>query len=211
MTTAQATTDGRRRKGEERRQVIVDAVIDCIATRGLSNTTVDSVAERAKVSRTLVLFHFKSKSRMYVDVLNFLGERYSHGYHTVRADDSGSPSNRLFRTLEYFLRFGRDFPQYLAVWHAFWGEAVGSTLYREISLPRDQQYFVDQRELIQDLVDEGGYHAIDVAAVNKSLRAMLFGLWWDAHLNPGPTQYRDAMRALENYLNAQFPNHFYAA
>ncbi len=39
---------------------------------------------------------------------------------------------------------------------------------------------------------------------------MLFGLWWDANLNPGPDQYADAMRALRTYLAALFPRHFTA-
>ncbi len=136
-----ADDDGRtEKKGEERRQLIIEAAIDCVATRGLSNTTLDSVAERAKVSRALVVFHFKSKNRMYIDVLNYLGARYSAGYRVVLADESGSASERLFRMLEYIVRFARNFPQYWSVWHAFWGDAMGSTLYREISFPRDERY-----------------------------------------------------------------------
>jgi AcrR family transcriptional regulator len=210
MPTARTTTDGRRIKGEERRKIIIEAAIDCIATRGLSNTTLDAVAERAKVSRALVVFHFKSKNLMYVDVLNFLGTRYSAGYHAILADESSSASERLFGMLEYIVRFARDFPQYLSVWHSFWGEAIGSTLYREVSLPRDLQYFVNQRALLQALVEEGGYDAVDVTAVNKGIRAMLFGLWWDSHLSPGPDQYPDAMRALRTYLSKLFPRHFIA-
>ena len=210
MAIAQTTTDGRRKKGEERKQLIIEAAIGCVATRGLSNTTLDSVAERAEVSRSLVVFHFKSKHRMYIDVLNYLGARYSAGYHAVLADDNGSSSERLFRMLEYIVRFARDFPQYLSVWHAFWGDAMGSTLYREVSFPRDERYHRDQHGLLRALIDEGGYHAVDVVALNKGLRAMLFGLWWDANLNPGPDQYADAMGALQTYLAGLFPNHFSA-
>ncbi len=98
----------------------------------------------------------------------------------------------------------------MSVWHAFWGDAVGSTLYREISFSRDERYYREQHGLLRALVDEGGYDAVDVAALNKGLRAMLFGLWWDANLNPGPDQYADAMRALRTYLAALFPRHFSA-
>ena len=210
MAIAQTMTDGRRKKGQKRKQIIIEAAIDCIATRGLSNTTLGSVAERAGVSRSLVIFHFKSKNRMYIDVLNYLGVRYSAGYHIVLADRTGSASERLFRLLEYIVQFARDFPQHLSVWHAFWGDAKGSTLYREISFPRDELYYREQHELLRALVEEGGYDGVDLAALNKGLRAMLFGLWWDSNLNPGPDQYGAALRALRTYLAGLFPRHFSA-
>ncbi len=207
MQTAQPTTDRRRIRGEESRQAIIEGAIDCIASRGLRGTTLDTVAERAKVSRPLVVFHFKSKNRMLIDVLNDLGTRFSAGWNAALADESGSAGDRLLRVLEYDVRFASDHPQYLSVWHAFWGEAKGSTLYREVSFPRDRRYMNDVHRLLRALIEEGGYDDIDVAALDKGIGAMLFGLWFDAHLNPSPDQYSVGMRAVRTYLGRLFPRH----
>ena len=205
MQTAQPTTDGRRIRGEVSRQAIIEGAIDCIASRGLRGTTLDTVAERAKVSRPLVVFHFKSKNRMLIDVLNYMGARFSAGWDTALADQSGSAADRVLRALEYDVRFVCDYPQYVSVWHAFWGEANGSTLYREVSFPRDQRYMRDLHGLLQLLVEENGGNDIDLAALDKGLNAMLYGLWLDAHLNPSEDHYAVGMRALRTYLAGLFP------
>lgn len=211
MGVARQTTDRRRIRGEESRQAIINGAIDCIATRGLCGTTLGTVAERAEVSRALVVFHFKSKNRMLIDVLNYLGARFSAGWDAILADDSVCASERLLRLLEYDVRFVTDYPQYVSVWQAFWGEAKGSTLYREVSFPRDQRYTRDRRAVLQALAREGGYDDVDLATLDKGVEAMLFGLWLDAHLNPSPDHYAIGMRALRTYLGALFPRDFAAA
>ena len=113
--------------------------------------------------------------------------------------------------LEYDVRFVTDYPQYVSVWQAFWGEAKGSTLYREVSFPRDQRYTRDRRAVLQALAREGGYDDVDLATLDKGVEAMLFGLWLDAHLNPSPDHYAIGMRALRTYLGALFPRDFAAA
>ena len=157
MQSAQQVTDGRRVRGERTKRVIIDSLIDCIASRGLRNTTMDSVAERANVSRALVVFHFKSRNKMHIDLLNHLGARFSDGWNAVLSDDSGTPSERLLRLLEYDVGFASEHPKFLAVWYAFWGEAKGSTLYREVGFPRDQRYMKDVRALLLELVRDGAY------------------------------------------------------
>ncbi len=208
MAVSQPTTDRRRIKGEVSRKVIIEAAIACIAKRGLRGSTVDTVAEQADVSRTLVLFHFKSKNQLHIQVLRHIGARFSAGWDAALADRSGSTSDRILRLLSYDVGFVFDYPQYVSVWHAFWGEAKGSTLYREISSPRDRRYRNDVLLLLEGLVDEDGGYDVDLTAVNAGLEAMLFGLWLAEHLNPCPNRQAEAMRALSVYLNALFPRHF---
>lgn len=145
---------------------------------------------------------------MHIDLLNHLGARFSDGWNAVLADDSGTPSERLLRLLEYDVGFASEHPKFLAVWCAFWGEAKGSTLYREISFPRNQRYMKDVRTLLLELVRDGAYGHVDVPALNKGIEAMLFGLWLDAHLQPSPDHFAVGMRALESYLSTLFPEHF---
>ena len=210
MSVTQQTTDRRLIRGEVSRKAIVDAAIDCIAKRGLRASTVDTVAERANVSRALVLFHFKSKDQLHIEVLRHVGAQFSTGWDAVLADRSGSTSERLLRLLSYDVRFVHDYPQHVSVWHAFWGEAKGSTLYREMSSPRDRRYRSDVQSLLEDLVDEDGGYDVDLTAVVGGLEAMLFGFWLDAHLNPRPDRLADSIRSLEVYLSALFPRHFSA-
>jgi AcrR family transcriptional regulator len=204
----QQLTDRRRRRGAASRQAIIEAAIVCIATRGLCTTTLDRVAERAQVSRALVVFHFKSKSRMLVDVLNYLSIEYSAGWDAILARQGASPSETILRLLEYDVGFASERPDYLSVWHAFWGEAKGSTLYREVIFPRDERYGRDLRTVLGALIKESKYDGVDAKAMETGIMAMLFGLWLSAHLKPTPDHYSHSMRVLQVYLASVFPRHF---
>jgi TetR/AcrR family transcriptional repressor of bet genes len=174
----------------------------------LRNTTLDTVAERAKVSRSLVVFHFKSKNKMHIDLLNYLGAQFGAGWDAVLANGHGTPGERLLKLLEFDVGFASQHPKFLAVWFAFWGQAKGSTLYHEVGFPRDRRYKQDVRDLLQELVKAGANDHVDVPALNKGIEAMLFGLWLDAHLHPSPDHHAVGMRAIKAYLSTLFPGQF---
>ena len=208
MTGTWHNKDGRRARGETSRRAIIEAAVACIAENGLCDTTLDRVAEGAKVSRSLVLFHFKSKDGLLIGVLNYLGEDYTKGWDAALVDDGTSTSERLQRLTEFDLRFVSERPDILSVWHSFWGEAKGSTLYREVAFPRDQGYRKDLADLLQLLADEGGYADVEPETVETGIWSMTLGLWLEAHLNPGFDIYTKGLHAINVYLQAVFPRHF---
>jgi AcrR family transcriptional regulator len=199
--------DRRRLKGKESRQLILQSAITCIATQGLSFTTLDRVAERAGVSRALVVFHFKSKSGLLKEVLGFLGARYGVGRDAVTTVSEASTMEKLLQLLDYDVRFASENPEFLSAWHAFWGEAKGNLLYRELSVPRDERYARETNQLITTLIEEGGYDQNELLPLHTGLTAMLFGLWVESHLNSGPDDYSKGMAAVRLFLSKAFPKH----
>lgn len=201
------TNDKRRLRGEKSKQAIIDSAIRCIATQGLRNATLDKVAQRARVSRALLVFHFKSKIGMLTAVLKHMHHVYVGGWALARSEGE-STADHLLALLEYDIRFACEHPDLLAVWHAFWGEARGSTLYREIGHPSDKGFEDELSRLLSQLADEGGYGDIDIAATQTALWAMLFGLWRNTHLLHDDADYDTGMKALRFFLSRVFPNHF---
>ena len=199
--------DRRRLRGKESRQIILQAAISCIASRGLSNTTLDRVADGAGVSRALVVFHFKSKSGLLKDVLEFLGAGYSEGWDEIKKLDGASTMEKLLQLLDYDVRFSTENPEFISAWHAFWGEAKGNLLYHELSVPRDERYARDTNQLIATLIEEGGYDENELLPLQTGLTAMQFGLWVESHLNPGPDDYSKGMDAVRLFLSKTFPKH----
>lgn len=199
--------DKRRIRGQESRQLILHAAISCIATQGLSKTTLDRVAEGAGVSRGLVVFHFKSKNGLLVEVLNSLGDQYNEGWQAALSSGEASTMEKLLRLLEFDVRFASENPDLISTWHAFWGEVRGNSLYHDLSLPRDEEYALDTRKLLSTLIDEGGYDPADLNPLHTGLTAMLFGLWVESHLNPGADDYRKGTTAVQLFLSKAFPKH----
>ena len=208
MQSLQKVTDKRRLKGEKTKQAIIKAAIACIARQGLHNATLERVAQKAKVSKALVAFHFKSKTGMLAAVLIHQETVFENGWDAILAGNSISTSEKLLELLEYDVRFSVEHRDFISVWHAYWGEAKGSSLYRKLSRPRDERYESDVRRLLSNLTEEGTYDDINVTAVERGINAMMFGIWRDSHLTHGPNDYNNGIQAMYVYLHKLFPQHY---
>ena len=208
MQPLQKVTDKRRLKGEKTKQAIIKAAIACIARQGLHDATLERVAQKAKVSKALVAFHFKSKTGMLAAVLIHQETVFENGWDAILAGNSISTSEKLLELLEYDVRFSVEHRDFISVWHAYWGEAKGSSLYRKLSRPRDERYESDVRRLLSNLTEEGKYDDINVTAVERGINAMMFGIWRDSHLTHGPNDYNNGIQAMYVYLHKLFPQHY---
>ena len=199
-------SDKRREKGAESRKIIIDAAVNCIATRGLCDTTLDKIADIANVSRTLVVFHFKSKKQMLAIVLEEIASQYNAEWESIlNKTKNKSPEKRLLELIKYDVKLPVNKPNLIAVWHAFWGEAKG--LYKEFNSARDEKYSRDLNHLISQIADNN-YQTTDIRGVVTGLEAMLLGFWWTAHVNPRQYNYRNCMRIIKSYLKLNFPKNF---
>ena len=208
MKSSRKITDKRRLRGEKSKQAIVKAAVACIAHQGLRDATLERVAQKAKVSKALVAFHFKSKTGLLAAVLDHQESVFENGWNTILASNSVSTSGKLLELLEYDVRFSVEHRDFISVWHAYWGEARGSSLYRKLTNPRDERYENDVRKLLRNLTKEGEYDDINVPALERGINAMMFGIWRDSHLTHGSNDYANGMQAMWVYLHKVFPKHY---
>ena len=61
--------DGRSRRREDTRQRLFEAAVELIAEQGFSATTVDDIAQRAKVAKGTVYYNFASKTALFEELL----------------------------------------------------------------------------------------------------------------------------------------------
>ena len=207
MQASAKTKDKRLQRGEASRKQILAAAVASIAALGLGGMTLDRVAERAGISRALVVFHFKSKSRLLEEVLEYLGGRYAEGRAAVLEDKAAPALERLLRLVDYDIRFAYEHPRYVSAWHAFWGESKGNLLYQNLSFPRDKDYAGELEQLVAEIIDEGGYASAELQPISMALSAMLFGVWVESHLNPRPEDCERYLQALRLLLGKTFPAH----
>ena len=199
--------DKRRERGAASRKQILNAAVATIAAFGLGSMTLDRVAERAGISRALVVFHFKSKSKLLEEVLEFLGRRFAEGWAEVRQDSRLSNFDRLLQLVDYDIRFAYENPKYVSAWHAFWGESKGNLLYQNLSFPRDEDYAGELEQLIAAIIDEGGYDPAELQPIQMALSAMLFGVWVESHLNPRAEDCELFLQSVRLFLAKSFPGH----
>src|SRR3546814_17845154 len=69
-------TEGKSKRGEEVRERILAAALECFGAFGFEGTSTRAVAERADVTHTLVLYHFQSKDLLWIATMEAALAKY---------------------------------------------------------------------------------------------------------------------------------------
>jgi TetR/AcrR family transcriptional repressor of bet genes len=193
---------------EKRRLQLIRATIRSIAKRGLSETTIATVAGEAKLSQGIINLHFQSKDRLMVATLRYVADEYREVWQSALERTGPESAERLAALVEADFAKKVCDRNKIAVWFAFWGESKSRPTYRKICAENDEQYDDMLASLCVAIVDEGPYPSVDPQAVATGLSAMSEGLWLDLLINPkamNPGLARDVSFA---YLANVFPKHF---
>jgi AcrR family transcriptional regulator len=87
-----AAKRGRRPDPERSRTKILDAAYDLFAENSFSATTITDISEAAGVAKGLVLFHFKSKEGVFIEVVRRVIPTLSASLDAINAADERSAS-----------------------------------------------------------------------------------------------------------------------
>ncbi|MGC1429907.1 MAG: TetR family transcriptional regulator C-terminal domain-containing protein [Albidovulum sp.] len=180
---------------------IIDAVVETVATRGLSGTTLANVAATAGVSQGVLVFHFKSKDRLLGETLRRLGEEYRQAWEpALKARDPLAQILGLIRA---------DFspevcsPKKLALWFAFWGEAAAEQLYKQICEEAEDLRYKAMVGVCTKLGQSGA--GPDPVLLAHSIDAMTDGLWLQMHIYGQRVGRRDALDKALGHLRLLLP------
>ncbi|MBS3782853.1 MAG: helix-turn-helix transcriptional regulator [Anaerolineae bacterium] len=132
-----STKARREREKEERRRSLIQAARETFFENGFHHATVDSVAERAEVSKGTVYLYFESKEALLAhlllegleDLIAELGQAYSAKVD-VPADEQLAALARAY--LAFFRREPHYFPFLMAMDRGRFQEAIPSKLYQEV-------------------------------------------------------------------------------
>ena len=193
---------------EERREQLIQATIRCVATHGLADTTIATVAQEAGLSQGIINLHFQTKDKLLVETLRYLADEYRSAVRKTVDKAGGSPEAGLTALVD--LDFSRTICERskLAVWFAFWGERKFRPTYRRICADRDKSYDDMVRVMCRRLCEEGGYPDVEPDLVADGLSALTDGLWLDLLVRPESMSRELAKRITLSYLADAFPKHF---
>ncbi len=188
-----------------RRRALIDATIRCIAAKGLGGTTLADVAKQAGLSQGIVNLHFRTKDNLLKETLEFLAAEYDERFMQTLADTPDDPLAKLEALMAMDLSPALCERRKLAVWFAFWGEVKFVPTYQKICAERDRKYDGIVHDLVQQVIDEGGYRDVDARAVSDSLTSMTDGFWLSCLVDPKRFDRDAAQRAVDRFLRATFP------
>jgi AcrR family transcriptional regulator len=197
----------RKASREVRRQQLIDATIETLATRGYAQTTMTDVAKTAGVSHGLVNFHFETKEKLLAETLLYLAQDYRENWQEALAAAPHDPAAQLDALIiaDFNARICTT-PKLLA-WCAFWGEAQSRPMYQEKCGANDLAYNTMLEGVVHRVIADGGYpHNAERAA--RVMRVTVEGVWMDLLTMTNPYSRDEALKTVYLTASALFPKHF---
>ena len=130
-----------------RRPAILTAAAEVISERGVQNTRISDVAERAGTSAPGVLYWFASKDELLAEALTFSDDRFYDSL-TGELEDIGSASERLTRLVELWPSDGDG---ETVLWMELWVRALRDPKLAETRQRLDRRW----REALAEVIREG--------------------------------------------------------
>ena len=193
---------------EERRRQLIDATITSISRHGISGTTMTTVTQIAGLSLGLVNFHFKTKEALFEETLRHLADEHREQWRKSVGKSGLAPEAKLTAIVEAQFHPQICNRRKLAVWFGFFGEAAYRSSYRKIVTGIDSERWEVSTALCRQIVQEGGYGAVDPKGVAKSLEGLFDGFWLNMLMYPGEFTRSDALEQVQGFLAVTFPGHF---
>ena len=193
---------------EERQLQLIQATIRSVASNGLSDTTMATVAKEAGLSQGIINLHFQSKDRLLVETLRYIADEYREVWEKAVTGAGPSAEQQLSALVAVDFKQPVCDRNKLAVWFAFWGESKSRPTYRKICALRDEAYRAELVQVCSRLIREGDYSGLDAETIAGGLSAMTSGLWLDLLTNPRAMTREQARQICMAYLATAFNKHF---
>ncbi len=206
--TPKKSKPGRTASREERRTQLIEATVRSIASHGLSDTTMASVAREAGLSQGIINLHFETKDKLLLATLARVVDEYKRLWEEAMEAAPDDPVARLEALVDVDFHPSVCDRDKLAVWFAFWSESKARPTYRKLCAARDRDYDRVMVQLCRQIVEEGDYQGVDPEMAAAALAAITEGLWLDMLISPRRINRRAGRRVSMAYLAHLFPRHF---
>lgn len=207
MTAIPKQQPTRRAAKAVRRRQLIEAAIESIAKRGLSDTTLSHVSQAAGLSQGIVNLHFTNKENLLNETLNHLREEYEENWRAALKKAEHDPASQLSALLKADYQAKIADVKKVAVWFAFWGEAKSRPRYKKICQERVTDYTEILSGILTRLIKEGDYSNIEIGPMTEGIIAMADGLWLNMLISSRDFKRSDAENVMMQYMRQTFPNH----
>ena len=185
MTTNHSPTY-QRLPEDERRQLLVLATLDCLASYNLSGTTVRRIAKTAGVTPGLVTHYFSGKEALIGAAYQYLAEKYLSDYRIASSNKAVNPIEELKAFISAAFRpetLDRDL---LRVWTGFWTLALSDKSIQAIH----QETAYQTRQHLDQLI-RNSFQYVDkkiddqeVFELTITIWSLVDGMWLTWGLDP---------------------------
>lgn len=160
----------------QRRMEILEAAVDMIVERGLPDTRVADVAQRAGTSAALVLYYFESKDRLLTEALSYVEDRfYLQAFHDLTGIDSAGERLALLISRSCPPSSGTAHDDW-RLWFELWTRALRDPETARKRTALDRRWRTTIADVIRDGQRSGEFDPVDPEDLALELASLIDGL-----------------------------------
>lgn len=181
-------------RGDERRARVLDAALEVIAERGLSETRMSDISQRAGMSAGHVLYYFRTKDLVLMEALRRVEERM-HDEAAVELAALAPGPDRLRRLFELNVPDGVADPGW-TLWLEAWTLAPHDETIRSLIAELEARWVRLLADVVHSGVEAGAFTCRDEEATVRRLYAAMNGLSIQVVTAAGGLDRASALKAL---------------
>lgn len=181
---------------------ILDAVVDTVAEKGISGTTLANVAAAAGVSQGVLVFHFKTKAGLLNEALLRLLDEYREAWRPALAEPT--PLGQILALVRADFDPSICTRKKLSLWFAFWGETSAKPFYNQLASESEEERFQAMKQACEALAKT--IHVPQPVLLAQSIDAHTDGLWLQMHLQGPEFGVREGLEAALVHLRLLLPD-----
>ena len=198
MTAKKAIPKFRRVAAEDRRALLIDAGLACLARGGILGFTIDQICTEAQVSRGLITHHFKSKDGLLAAIY----ERMI-GKLLLVVEAPGEGADHIAAIIDASFALDALNRDSLRIWLALWGEIANNPALLKTHRRQYARYRKGVEAALTALARERGIES-DIPFVAMMFISLVDGLWLEWCIDPKQISQQDAKKACYRLLESFF-------
>ena len=166
------------------REAILRTALDCFSTRGYALTTFSHIAERLKLSKGAIFWHFKTKEQLLAEIFAWMGEEYEplKGVESAVSLDEVKSVFMEWAQIVSSNRKQKRFFRFL-ISRVEWSEALRTRLQKHLEAMMVRDPFLNVEMCIDRLKETGEVVSpLPSSTIATLLRLTFFGVFREAFL-----------------------------
>jgi AcrR family transcriptional regulator len=157
-------------KLDQKKDVILDAAMQCLARFGIVKTTLDDIARLVGVNKATLYYYYKNKEAIFMDAM----EREAHVFLAMARQNfkkNFSAKNKIYSFLRTYHKYLHDRAEILEL--NAQAMVDSHSFMRNVYKHLREKNIDFMREIIQEGIDKGEFRRVEAARVADILRHIL--------------------------------------
>ena len=135
---------------ENRKEDIYSAAVECFNEKGYYKASMDMIAERAKMTKRGLYYHFKSKDELFIELFHHMNRKY-YAQIPSYVTEISDPEERMMHFVQIANKVLLENTDFLKFTHEFMSIGLRKPAIREVMT----SYYNDQVEKVRITIENG--------------------------------------------------------